>query len=758
MKLRETLVVFLNILLLTVFLLSIQTIRIYATSATAITTAVSSTASNWDPQRKLFAVSESVTVYQFAFFANSSGSYYCTSTNAGASWSSPTSAFSGVKKAEGFSVRYRNYGSTDYVYFAYSDNNLAGGAQINFSRGSISGSTITWGTQYIVQASDYSSRLGNPDVECATDGRVFVAFSDGKSTGPDYVLSCRINNNPNNDGSGLWGSTTEDYKLGIGNTDAIWIGLTRLSGTNGTAKVYAAWMGDDLSAFEGMLWNGSSWGTLETVTTDTLGTGYFSLVSYGNTTYAMFVNSTTTYNPVFNIRSLNNPFWGKELSASSDTVASVSLCVNQTNGDVWGIWGNTINTAIDYAQYNGTWQATQTLYNESAGGYSINSPTIMTYCDVVSNNVGVMWCESLPTDHYLKYLGLSVVPTADVTSPTFSAVSYDSTSAGAPCVLTCLWRDDGNISGFIEGNNNSGTWVNSTWSSVWSSWADSRSAWTSVTLTLNATYNCVVQYEFWANDTSNNWNNTQIWNLTTSATLIDSNPTTNTYEMLIYGLHPSNESGIYSDIGQSFTTLSSSYKITSAVFIGEKVGNPTGTAYAVLYAQSGVYGNSSVPTGPPLATSNGLNMSSLPSSWANITFTFNASQQYLLQPNAHYCIDLQNPSTGTLDSGNLIYWRNDIGFVSPDPTHSGNVFTYDAPGWTGYPDGDLGFYVYGVNNSPSPPLSNVFELVLFIAFGAVFVYIFANLILKVKKRLKNRRALQKTCGKREERELRRYSN
>jgi len=730
-------------LLLANFFASICLISVHATSATTITIAVSNTNASGDPQRNLFAVNESGTIYTFAFYANSSGGYYCTSTDNGATWTNPTLAFAGILN-EAFSLRYRNYNSTDYVYLAYSTDSPAVGAYINFSRGSISGSTITWGSQYVVQAADSSQKMGNPDVECATDGTVFVSFSYGESASP-YALQCRVNWNANNDGLGSWSGTYFDYKTGIGNTNNLWTALTRLSDTNGTGKVYCAYAGDDLSALKGTLWNGSTWGTVETVTTDSLGAQFFSLGSYGNSTYIMFVNSTMNYNPVFNTRSLNNPFWGTESKASSDAAGAVSMCINQANGDVWGVWGNTIDTAINYAQYNGTWQAAQTLYNASAG-YSINPPSVMTYYDVMNNAVGTMWYESHLTDYHLRYLSLSVVPTADVTPPTYSNVAYNSTTAGNSCLLTCLWTDNVNVSGFIVGNNNTGTWQNTTWTSTWSNWADSESAWANITLTLNSSYNFVVQFEWWCNDTSGNWNNTGILSSVTSATLIDScQGTPGAWETLLFALHPSNDTPI-SDEGQSFTTLPSKYNITSVVFTGHKVGNPTGIACAVLYAHNGVYGNSSVPTGPPLATSNGFDMSTLLTTDQNITFTFNSSQQYTLQPNTHYCIDLQNPSSGTLNSSNCGCWRFNTGDINPNPTHSGNEFYYQNGSWNAFPTEDFGFYVYGVANQASarePGLTPI-SLVLIIATVVVGVVVVFNVLGALRKKRLNSEPCEST--------------
>jgi hypothetical protein len=329
----------------------------------------------------------------------------------------------------------------------------------------------------------------------------------------------------------------------------------------------------------------------------------------------------------------------------------------------------------------------------------------------------------------------------DFTFPAYSNSAYNSTSAGNSCLLTCLWTDNVNVSGWIEGNNNSGAFINNTWTSTWTSWQSSTSAWANVALILNSSYNYVVQFEWWCDDTSNNWNNTGILSLVTSATLIDSNPNTNGHETLLNALHPSNDSGVLSDEGQSFTTLTSSYKITSVVFIGYKVGNPTGKAFAVLYAHSGVYGNSSIPTGSPLATSDGFDMSTLADSDRNITFTFNASQQYTMQATTHYCIDFQNPSSGTINSSNCGYWRFKAGDVSPNPTHNGNEFYY-AAGWTAFPSEDMCFYLYGVANSVARFGLTPSTLVFIIAMVVVGVIV----VLSVLGALRKKRARLGQCS------------
>jgi len=93
--------------------------------------------------------------------------------------------------------------------------------------------------------------------------------------------------------------------------------------------------------------------------------------------------------------------------------------------------------------------------------------------------------------------------------PTYSNVGTNSTLAGQPCEFYTLWNDNTNVSGFIFGTNNTGSWVNETWV-AFSVFYNSTAAWSNVTKTLNSTIDVVIQWQIWCNDTGNNWNNTGI--------------------------------------------------------------------------------------------------------------------------------------------------------------------------------------------------------------------------------------------------------
>ena len=143
-------------------------------------------------------------------------------------------------------------------------------------------------------------------------------------------------------------------------------------------------------------------------------------------------------------------------------------------------------------------------------------------------------------------------------------------------------------------------------------------------------------------------------------------------------------SGWRTRTGQSFT--GKKLKLSSCVFYIKKVGSPTGNAVAKLYAHSGTFGASSVPTGSALATSDNFDVATLSTSYGLITFNFTGVNKYLIDA-GYWCIDCEY-SGG--DSSNYIT----IGADNSSPAHSGNSFIYDSS-WTATTQ-DICFYVYGI--------------------------------------------------------------
>jgi len=113
------------------------------------------------------------------------------------------------------------------------------------------------------------------------------------------------------------------------------------------------------------------------------------------------------------------------------------------------------------------------------------------------------------THYAIKYsVYCTYTAAGDTTSPTYSNVGTNTTQAGQPCLFYTKWTDETGLAttgGFIFGTNNTGTWTNDTWTAF-----TANPDWSNVTKTLNSTIGVRVEWRIWANDTSNNWNNTGI--------------------------------------------------------------------------------------------------------------------------------------------------------------------------------------------------------------------------------------------------------
>jgi hypothetical protein len=143
---------------------------------------------------------------------------------------------------------------------------------------------------------------------------------------------------------------------------------------------------------------------------------------------------------------------------------------------------------------------------------------------------------------------------------------------------------------------------------------------------------------------------------------------------------------------QSFTGKSG--KITSCKWYLKKTGLPTGNITAKLYAHSGTYGSSSVPTGVALATSDNVDVSTLSTSIGLINFTFTGANQYTTTGGTYYCIVVEY--TGG-DAGKYISFGTD----NSSPTHGGNTGYFVSPTYTAISGSDACFYIFGEFYSPT---------------------------------------------------------
>jgi len=108
-----------------------------------------------------------------------------------------------------------------------------------------------------------------------------------------------------------------------------------------------------------------------------------------------------------------------------------------------------------------------------------------------------------------------------------------------------------------------------------------------------------------------------------------------------------------------------------------------------IYAHSGTFGSTGVPTGTVLATSQVRNSTTLSDELILENFTFSGANQITLEDGVNYClVGKGGVRAGAFDS---TYWGRD----SSSPSHPGNAGFNDTPG-TKYQAGtDLCFYING---------------------------------------------------------------
>jgi hypothetical protein len=162
--------------------------------------------------------------------------------------------------------------------------------------------------------------------------------------------------------------------------------------------------------------------------------------------------------------------------------------------------------------------------------------------------------------------------------------------------------------------------------------------------------------------------------------------------------------GLNKEIGQSFT--GDGEVITSCAFYLFRSINPvTGTLTASVYAHSGTYGSTGVPTGDALATSMIRSVDDIPEGVKLIKLFFVGDQRITLTAGTKYFITLAHPQGG---SGNYIYANKAANITD----HDGNGAT-KAANWTPlFLSGeDFIFYIYKGEADPRITGNKPFKII-----------------------------------------------
>jgi hypothetical protein len=137
-------------------------------------------------------------------------------------------------------------------------------------------------------------------------------------------------------------------------------------------------------------------------------------------------------------------------------------------------------------------------------------------------------------------------------------------------------------------------------------------------------------------------------------------------------------------VGQSVT--GDGNKLAKIQFFLSKSGSPTGSAYAKLYAHSGTFGSSSIPTGVALATSNALDVSTLDGTPTLYALEFE-DPHYTLVNATKYVIVIEYTNG---DASNYVLVGYDAGAGAG---HGGNMSVYTGS-WTAQANDDVCFHMF----------------------------------------------------------------
>jgi hypothetical protein len=154
-------------------------------------------------------------------------------------------------------------------------------------------------------------------------------------------------------------------------------------------------------------------------------------------------------------------------------------------------------------------------------------------------------------------------------------------------------------------------------------------------------------------------------------------------------------------VAQSFTGNGQALK--SVILKLSKNNSPTGNITVKIYAHSGTFGTSSIPTGSVLATSDNFDVSTLPAGAVetNVLFNFSGANQIVLTNTTKYCLVI-NYSAGTTAGNSLNIYAN------TSSVHGGNYATSpDGTTYTPNSSIDLYFIVIGTTNMTMPANGNL---------------------------------------------------
>ena len=405
---------------------------------------------------------------------------YANSSDNGNTWSVNTTFYGGTSTSG--STKYQAHISCDgnnitVVYYDYT------GTDTELAISTDNGATWSWKT--LTYAS--LARDATPIVE-RRGQNIYLVLSTG--------IPLRFANST--DGGNTWPGTA----LNIMQSTTGYIIPSMVVDGNGSAsdKIYVT--GHDTTTKD--IWfvnstnSGITWGTKITLMT---GTYNYPSITFNSSNLFVVVDNTS-YDIHFTNSTNSGISWTAlyriDLLGTTANQAKNAIVTIDNNGYPRAFWEQNASNAnydIVYRSYNGTaWNDTVTyLTNNNFGNTFVNTP----YRYYEDSKIHYIWRNGTASPYQIMYDYISLA-VAD-NPPTFSNYNANTTVAGSPVNFSIVISDDVSLSGYIFETNNTGTWVNYTWTAL----ASGGTAYNITTL--NSIAGTRVNISFYANDSLNQW-------------------------------------------------------------------------------------------------------------------------------------------------------------------------------------------------------------------------------------------------------------
>jgi len=387
------------------------TFSLFPTSVCAASTVSTSTnayATNYTFQRKSFYANGRFWV----FYCDSGYMRYRTSTD-GSSWSSKT-----IIRACSDGSRFSVWFDGTYLHYAYADF-----AQIYYRRGlPNSDGSITWSATEQTVSTTYDAAYA-PTVSVDSNGYVWIGYRDEYDDGENLWHFPYVIRSGNNDGT--WGTTPSGFPYRLSDlSDGLW-SVSVIPLTSGKMLVI---YGEFTSTVRVRRWDGSSWGSEVTTTSNGLYGFQVSAVAEGDDVHITFLKSSgydilyTKY--VYSTNSLSSEVTIAS-GADSNSGSALSLA---NNGTLYCFWttettGKPSGATAHHIYYQkstdggNTWSSATDWIDESTERIRVHSLT--SFYKEYEGKMGLLYTTKTSSPYNVKFekLVLNNKPTVSLTSP-----------------------------------------------------------------------------------------------------------------------------------------------------------------------------------------------------------------------------------------------------------------------------------------------------------------------------------------------------